>query len=341
MSMTFQPRPVPAKIKAFNIDFNWGFDPAGNYGPAMPGEYAHADPAAHVDWYVDMGVNVIQNFCVSYNGHAWYRQSQVAPVTPGMKHDFLPEMTALAHDRGLLVMGYFCCGANRVWETAHPDQVRQKAPMWKLPFTLDYLNYFCHSVKDALRKTEVDGFMVDWFISPDRSKDGWLDCERTMWRELMDEPFPASGEPDAAAKLEFERREVLRAWDHLTAAVRDVRPALIWVNSPWEISRNLWENHRALKEMDWVLNECHKIEQLEWIQQHAGTKTKIIQNMAGGGRPTEQQWAAFDFNKFGLYGFSQADPKTTYVVDTENNKANIARIREMFQSHQQETIAAR
>ena len=37
-----------AKIKAFNIDFNWGFDDAGHFGPALPGMYAEADPEEHV-----------------------------------------------------------------------------------------------------------------------------------------------------------------------------------------------------------------------------------------------------------------------------------------------------
>ena len=42
---------------------------------------AGADPAQHVAWYKAMGANVIQTFCVSYNGYAWY-PSEVAPVTP-------------------------------------------------------------------------------------------------------------------------------------------------------------------------------------------------------------------------------------------------------------------
>ncbi|MDD5707264.1 MAG: hypothetical protein PHR35_15175 [Kiritimatiellae bacterium] len=318
-----------SKIKAFNIDFNWGFDAAGNFGPATPGMYAAADPEEHVKWYADLGVNVIQSFCVSYNGYAWYRGSSVAPVAPGMAHDFLPEMTTAAHGRGIRVMGYFCLGANRVWEAAHPEQVHAQAPMWKLPLTRNYLDYFCRSVQDALRKTEVDGFMVDWFMPPERNG-VWLDCDKTMWRELMGERFPVSGTPDAATQLEFERREIERAWDALTGAIREVRPALVWVNSIWENSKPLWEGHRALREMDWVLNESHRLEQLDWLERQAGPRTRIIQNMGGGGATTDAEWSAFDGERFGLYAFVQADPVTTFPDDTEVNRNNIARIRARY-----------
>jgi hypothetical protein len=71
-------RHVGKPVKAFSIDFNWG-----DNGASPPGLYAQADPTEHVRWYQDLGANVIQTFCVSYNGYAWY-PSDVAPVTPGL-----------------------------------------------------------------------------------------------------------------------------------------------------------------------------------------------------------------------------------------------------------------
>ena len=56
---------APDPIKAFCIDFNWG-----DHGAAEPGLFAQADPEEHVRWYQDLGGNVIQTFCVSYNGYA-------------------------------------------------------------------------------------------------------------------------------------------------------------------------------------------------------------------------------------------------------------------------------
>ena len=67
-----------------------------------------------------MGANVIQTFCVSCNGYAWYKHG-VVPEQPGLKHDFLPEVVRLGHQEGLLVLGYFCMGANTKWGQEHPQ----------------------------------------------------------------------------------------------------------------------------------------------------------------------------------------------------------------------------
>jgi uncharacterized lipoprotein YddW (UPF0748 family) len=96
------------EIKAYCIDFNWG-----EGGPnlfARPGLWADADPAKHVAWYKVMGANVIQTFCVSSNGYAWYKNG-VVPEQPGLKYDFLPEVVRLGHKEGMRVMGYFCIGS--------------------------------------------------------------------------------------------------------------------------------------------------------------------------------------------------------------------------------------
>ena len=65
-------------IKAFCIDFNWGA--GGPNGFTAPGGFAQADPTVHYHWYKGLGANVIQTFCVSCNGYAWYQGSAVAPV---------------------------------------------------------------------------------------------------------------------------------------------------------------------------------------------------------------------------------------------------------------------
>ncbi|MFM8496098.1 MAG: hypothetical protein ACKOEM_11335, partial [Planctomycetia bacterium] len=85
---------VPKDIKSYCIDFNW--EPGGPNAFAKPGLWADADPDKHVAWYKAMGANVIQTFCVSCNGYAWYKNG-VVPEQPGLKHDFLPEMVAHAH----------------------------------------------------------------------------------------------------------------------------------------------------------------------------------------------------------------------------------------------------
>lgn len=105
------------EIQAFCIDFNWGA--GGPNGFAKPGLWADADPSEHVAWYKGLGASVIQTFCVSCNGYAWYKGG-VVPAQPGLKHDFLTEVVTLGHKEGMKVMGYFCIGANTRWGQVHP-----------------------------------------------------------------------------------------------------------------------------------------------------------------------------------------------------------------------------
>ena len=93
-----EPAGSTKRIKAFCIDFNWG--PGGPNTFAAPGVYTQASPEKHVKWYRDLGANTIQTFCVSCCGYAWFR-SDVAPVQPGMKGDFLKEVTHLGHKHGM------------------------------------------------------------------------------------------------------------------------------------------------------------------------------------------------------------------------------------------------
>ena len=111
----------PKDIKAYCLDFNWAASGRKRKPFAAPGTWAGANPAEHVAWYKAMGANVIQTFCVSTNGYAWYKNGFV-PEQPGLKHDFLPEVVKLGHQENMLVFGYFCVSANPVWGTAHPEQ---------------------------------------------------------------------------------------------------------------------------------------------------------------------------------------------------------------------------
>jgi hypothetical protein len=109
---------VLESIKAYDIDFNWG--EGGPNGFARPGLWADADPAAHVNWYADLGCNVIQSFAVSCNGYAWYKNG-IVPEQPGLVHDFLAEQVRLAHKKNIRVFGYFCAGSNTRWGQENPD----------------------------------------------------------------------------------------------------------------------------------------------------------------------------------------------------------------------------
>jgi len=316
----------PRPIKAFCIDFNWARGAA-----SPPGTYAQADPAEHVRWYRDLGANTIQTFCVSYNGYAWY-PSDVAPVTPGLKSpNFLGEMVELGHKAGMKVMGYFTLGANPHWEKLHPDLVHgSDGDYIKIPMTLEYLDYFCRSVEDAMLKTGVDGFMIDW-VRPTKHKN-WLPCEKNMYRQLLGEQFPDSGPPSAEAAMEFDRRALERAWRHIRWTVRATAPAVIWTNHPFlKNEYPLWNGHRLLKEVDWVLNEAPDLEHLEWLRKQVGPRTLIVQNLCGWEGHDASAWKKIDPKQFGLYGFAKADEKTTLPdAEVKANIKNIEILREAY-----------
>jgi len=313
-------------VKAFCVDFNWG-----DQGVSPPGMYAQADPGEHVRWYQELGANVIQTFCVTYNGYAWY-PSEVAPVTPSLKaSDFLGEMVRLGHRAAMKVMGYFTLGANPYWESRHPDLGHgDDSDYIKIPFTLQYLDYFCRCVEDALGKTGIDGFMIDW-VRPTQHRN-WLACEKDMYRQLIGEPFPSSGEPSAEAVLQFDRLAIARAWRHIRRTVRATRPVVIWTNHPIiEKEYPLWVDHPLLKQVDWILNESPELAALDWLTSQVGPHTLIVQNLCGWEGHDASAWKTIDSKRFGLYGFAKADPRTT-LPDRRRatNVKNIAILRQAF-----------
>jgi hypothetical protein len=340
-------------IKAFDISFNWDAT-----GPAKPGLYGQADPAEHIRWHRELGGNVIGTSCVSFNGYAWYKDSAVAPVTPDMTHDFLPEMVELAHREGMLCLGYFCLSSNPVWRAQHPkedfylwppmNKVSETINAHSIIYTDEYLDYFARMIQDGLRKTDMDGFMVDWLRPPERGKpedygkqlpvadQRWLPREKQLYRELMRLQFPIHAMSDSPEIIEYERRLMERAWVRIKEAVASVRPAIIWTNHPFRRSDDpLWTGHRVLKEADWILNESPEVEFLDWLHRQIGPHTRIIQNLCGWKNHDASIWKKVDFPTVGLYGFCQADPKTTlasadYMSMCAANQKNIAIVREAY-----------
>ena len=327
------------QIEAFCVDFNWG--PAGF---APPGMYAQASPKEHFRWYQDLGVNTIQTFCVSCPGYAWYR-SEVAPVQPGMEGSFLKELTELGHADGMRVMGYFCVGANTHWNETHPDLSHPFPSALAIPFTTEYLDYLCAVIKEALVKTGIDGFMIDWVYNashfyPNKEYE-WLACEKEMYAELFGEPFPGDDAMDEARINEFNRRATERCWERIRDAAKSTKPdCIIWL-SCYDLRHPMLENSRMLKEVDWLMNEHPDPEYLEAARKACGPQTKIIQCICGWGDKHDARKIADDpeFANVGLYGFARPDPTTTLPSEEDDatgalkgNARNIAIMREVFTS---------
>lgn len=319
------------RIKAFNVDFNWGS--GGPNGFSAPGLYANASAEEHFQWYKELGVNTIQTFCVSCCGYAWY-QSDVAPVQPGLNGDFLNEITELAHKDGIRVMGYFCVGANTWWGQNHPELSYGAPSAIHIPLTNEYLDYLCACIKDALTKTDIDGFMLDWFFNPPcpphqtPSEIKWLPCEQKMYAELFDTPWPGKDNVDDTAVVEFCRRAVDRAWKRIYETTKSIKPdCIIWL-SCFDLSHPQVTGSTMFRQIDWIMNETPTPSRLDAVMGMIGPDSRVIQCIVGGSRGYDASVVINDpkYADVGLYGFAPWPDEKTTLPHTESDNPTLANI---------------
>ncbi len=311
---------MPSEIRAFDIDFNWG--PGGPNGFPNPGRWAEADPREHVAWYKSLGCNAIQTFCVSCNGYAWYKNG-VVPEQPGLKHDFLPEVTRLAHQENILVFGYFCAGANTLWGRTHPSLSYGFPSACHIPFTDEYLAYLDRAIRDAVGKTGIDGFMLDWVWLPnDRSSNGgrWLECEKRLYTQLTGDAFPGEDKLTAAQINAYGRKSIDRCWTTIRRAAKKTNPnCLIWLTCNDFMSPQLADS-RILRETDWLLNEAGDVARTEIAKKEIGPETRLVTCLAAwNGQDPSLVVPAAKKAGVGLYGFTRPTrdsllpPVSTYL----------------------------
>ena len=307
-------------IKAYCLDFNWAATGRKRKPFAAPGNWAASNPAEHVAWYKAIGANVIQTFCVSTNGYAWYKNGFV-PEQPGLKHDFLPEVVKLGHQEGMLVFGYFCASANPKWGADHPDQSYGTPTTYHIPYTDEYLDYLSKSISDAVRKTGIDGFMVDWLWMPNRkaTEGKWLDCEKKLYQQLMGEAFP--GEEQLGEKspkyTEFSRKAIDRCWKAIHKAAKEANPeCIIWLTSN-HINHPHVLNSDMYKEADWLMNESGDMKRIEEVKGMVGKHTRLITCLARwNGKDATQVVPEALKAGVGLYGFA-APRKNSGLIPLE------------------------
>jgi hypothetical protein len=300
-------QPAGDAIKAYCIDYNWG--EGGAHGFARPGLWADADPAQHVEWYHDLGCNVIQSFAVSCNGYAWYKNG-IIPEQPGLVHDFLTEQVQLARRKNMKVIGYFCVAANNKWEDDHPD-LCYRMDGQQIPLTQTYLDYLCSSIRDAITKTDIDGIMLDWFYNPGGGRTPlpplrWLPCEEEMYRELIGRDFPGKENITPADELTFRQKSIARAWQQIRDAAKQTKPGcIIWL-SAYEVNSPEYEGNALLKEIDWLMNEAGDRERTRAMHQLTGRHTRLITCLANwnGQNPLETVPEALA-QHIGIYGFTK------------------------------------
>lgn len=310
--------PVPGQIRAFCIDFNWTHEnrasktgtgeaeePASYFAP--PGHWADASPEEHVRWYEDLGANVIQTFAVSCNGYAWYKGGFVPPQ-PGLKYDFLNEVVELGHKKGMLVMGYFCIGANSKWGKEHSGLSYGTPYTPHIPFTDEYLEYLSQSMADAMKRTGMDGTMIDWLWNPDdklRQK-GWLPAERRLFTRLTGKTFPARGAPAPEDKLDYQRNAINRCWARIKATRDRVNPRCILWLSVSNLNDPTIQSSPLLKEVDWAMNESPDPRLFAAGKRLVGKQTRMLQNLVGWAEHDTQGFLADPKNRrLDLYGFAE------------------------------------
>ncbi|MFA6562923.1 MAG: alpha-L-fucosidase [Verrucomicrobiia bacterium] len=351
------PEPPEAQppIKAFCVDFNWG--PGGPNGFAKPGLWADADPAKHVAWYEQLGCNVIQTFAVSCNGYAWYRNG-VVPEQPGLKHDFLREVVKLGHTKRMLVMGYFCIGANTLWGQQHPDLSYGFPSAYHIPFTDAYLDYLAASIENALHKSGMDGFMIDWVWCPTdavrkKATGGkWLEAEKKLYEQLLAKPFPGEDKLTPDDKLAYERKAIDRCWARVRGAAKRANPACaIWLSCN-KVHDSAIANSPMLKEVDWMMDEAGTPAALKEVAPMFGPRTRQLLCLAGWGDRHKTREILSDpaMAAYGIYGFSRPSPDSlplpvaTYlgrpIESFKGNDRGIATLARYFTGKPFEFVAA-
>jgi hypothetical protein len=329
------------RIKAFCIDFNWG--PGGVNAFAGPGVWADASPEEHVRWYEGLGANVIQTFAVSCNGYAWYKDG-VVPAQPGLKHDFLAEVVCLGHAKKMRVMGYYCVASNTLWGQKHPELSYGAPSAPHIPLTTQYLDYLGASIEDALEKTGMDGFMIDWVFNPSvvmgsqgqYSDERWLDCEKAMFVELMGRPFPGVDKLSPEDKLTFRRRAIDRCWERIRRSAKGVNPnCVIWL-SCYNLKDPTVVDSPMFRQIDWLMNENPNPEDAGAVARMVGPHTQLVQCLVGWGERHDARKVLENpaFGKLGLYGFSKPganslplpirEYKRRRIGDFQGNDRNIA-----------------
>ena len=294
---------LPKQIKAFCVDFNWH---QGVF--AKPGHWGDASPEEHVRWYEALGANTIQTFCLSCNGYAWYKGGFVPPQ-PGLQHDFLTDMVRMGHRRGMRVMGYFCIGANTKWSQDHPDLSYQAPPsVYNIPFTDAYLDYLTQAMQDAIARTGLDGYMIDWVWNPHEKvrANGWIEAEKKLFTQLTGKAFPAKGLPSSEDKLAYERRAIERCWERIREVRNRANPGcLIWLSCA-RLGDPTVVDSRLLRECDWVMNEAPSRELLESARRMVGPKTRLVQNLVGWVNHDASAFLADPGNRsLDFYGFAE------------------------------------
>jgi len=226
-------------------------------------------------------------------------------------NDFLPEMVKLGHREGMLVFGYFCIASNPKWARDHPELSYGAPATYHIPYTDEYLEYLSKSIEDAVRKTGIDGFMIDWLWMPKRQSTGgkWLECEKKLYEQLMGEAFPGDDKLIREQDLAYSRKAIDRCWKAIRQAAKQANPnCLIWVTTN-HMDHPHVVNSDMYRQADWLMNESGDMKRIEAVKSMVGRHTRLITCLARWNRMDATQVVPQALRAgVGLYGFTK--PRT-------------------------------
>jgi hypothetical protein len=181
----------------------------------------------------------------------------------------------------------------------------------QIPFTTQYIDYLSASIEDAIKKTDMDGIMLDWFYNPGGGRDPlpplrWMQCEQEMYEELVQKPFPGKDNMTPKIELYFRRKAIDRAWQQIKKITKITKPdCIIWLTA-YEVNSKEYEGSELLKEVDWLMNEAGDIKRTAAMRELTGSETKLITCLANWNKqdPAEIVPAAIKAG-VGLYGFTK------------------------------------
>ena len=166
-------------------------------------------------------------------------------------------------------------------------------------------------MEDALRRTDIDGFMVDWLWNPKdevrkaQNKGQWLACDKRLFETLVGKPFPADGRPSAADRLVYERKAIERRWRRIHDTAKRVKPdCVVWI-SCCNVLDPVLQGTSVLKEADWFMDESGSPEKMQKIVGLLGPHTQPILCLVGWGdaHNTRKVLADTANARYGIYGF--------------------------------------
>ncbi|MFO8163050.1 MAG: hypothetical protein R6T98_00770, partial [Desulfatiglandales bacterium] len=129
---------------------------------------------------------------------------------------------------------------------------------YHIPYTDKYLAYLETAIEDAVRKTGIDGFMIDWLWQPKRKSTGgdWIEAEKKLYEQLMGAPFPGKEKLTKAQYLAYSRKAIDRCWKTIRKAAKKANPdCVVWltvnnIRHPHVVNSDMY------KEADWLMNEA-------------------------------------------------------------------------------------